>query len=690
MTFYELNFERFFMMFRLLFIPLFIFSLTNTKAQNWTKIDTVFAPSGVTVQSFSAPVFGDLDADGDFDLVLGNIELEIEYFENTGNSVQPKFKKDETMFTSIYAGGYQFTNSDYPFLVDLDADNDLDLIIGGYNGLKYYENVGDSTNPEWQFDSLFTDVNEEIGSDPRPAFADLDDDGDFDLVIGIGESLLGGPTAGISMGFENTGTAQEPAFTRDDNLVTGIPDVGLNAYPAFADLNADGDFDLLIGRDGAAVYYYENTGSPSAPVWTRNFTLFNVVETTNYWKDPTFCDLDGDSDFDLIYGTDDGDLYFYENIGTANSPQFQYNSSYFKVIKADGFSTVSFTDYDNDGDQDLLSGSILGKLLYAQNNGTPSVPSFTETSTSFTNISPGFRSAAVFVDIDEDGDWDIVSGYSAGTLILYENNNGTFSTNTTMFSNVSVSYGSMPALADIDGDGDLDLLVGSDDANTSKFYLNDGNNTFTLNTTLLAGVSFPSGSSPAFADIDNDGDCDLFIGRLFGSINFYENTGTSTEPSWQLNNDLLEGIEVKQNAHPGFADLDYDGRLDMIIGEYDGNFTFYKNNFAPTSVEDESKIVEGYNLLQNYPNPFNPSTVIGYRLPLSGNVTIKVYDVLGKEIKTLVNEFKAAGSYQTEFNAESAAGGLASGIYFYKLEVNDPSVGSGQVFVITKKMILQK
>jgi hypothetical protein len=251
-----------------------------------------------------------------------------------------------------------------------------------------------------------------------------------------------------------------------------------------------------------------------------------------------------------------------------------------------------------------------------------------------------------------------------------------------MFSNVSVSYGSMPAFADIDGDGDLDLLVGSDDANTSKFYLNDWNNTFTLNTTLLAGVSFPSGSSPAFADIDNDGDYDLFIGRLFGSINFYENTGTSTEPSWQMNNDLLEGIEVKQNAHPGFADLDDDGRLDMIIGEYDGNFTFYKNNFAPTSVENKNEIVTGYKLFQNYPNPFNPITVIGYQLPVSGNVTIKVYDVLGKEIKTLVNEFKAAGSYKTEFNAESTAGGLASGIYFYKLEIND--------FVLTKKMILQK
>lgn len=516
-----------------LLLPLLIFLSLNINAQNWIKVDTVFAPSGVTVQNFSAPVFGDLDGDGDYDLVLGNINLEIEYFENIGTSAEPKFKKNENMFSSIYAGGYQFTNADYPFLIDLDADGYLDLIISGYNGLKYYINIGDSANPEWQFDSLFANVNLEIGTDAKPAFADLDDDGDFDLVVGIGESLFGGPTPGISMGFRNTGTAQEPMFVRDDNLVTGIPDVGLNAYPAFADLDNDGDFDLLIGRDGLTFFYYENTGSASSPVWTRNLTLFAGVETINYWKDPTFSDLDGDGDFDLIYGTANGDLYFYENIGTISNPQFQYNPTYFRIIKSNGFSIPSFADYDNDGDLDLLSGSTLGQLFYAQNNGTALLPDFMKTTSGFTNLNPGFRSAPVFVDIDGDGDYDIVSGRSAGTLILYINDNGTFTSNTTMFSNVSVSYGSIPAFADIDGDGDLDLLVGSDDSNSSKFYLNDGNNSFELNTTLLSGVNFPSGSSPAFVDIDNDGDYDLFIGRLFGSVNYYENTGTKFEPSWQ-------------------------------------------------------------------------------------------------------------------------------------------------------------
>jgi hypothetical protein len=80
----------------------------------------------------------------------------------------------------------------------------------------------------------------------------------------------------------------------------------------------------------------------------------------------------------------------------------------------------------------------------------------------------------------------------------------------------------------------------------------------------------------------------------------------------------------------------------------------------------------------NYPNPFNPTTVINYQLPVNGMVTLKIYDVLGKEIATLVNENKSAGYYNVEFNAS----GLPSGIYIYRLNANN--------FTESKKMLLMK
>lgn len=98
-----------------------------------------------------------------------------------------------------------------------------------------------------------------------------------------------------------------------------------------------------------------------------------------------------------------------------------------------------------------------------------------------------------------------------------------------------------------------------------------------------------------------------------------------------------------------------------------------------TSIEYEDlKIVAGHLLQQNYPNPFNPQTKISWQSPVASHQTLKVYDVLGNEVASLINEFKNAGSYEVDFNASK----FSSGIYFYQLKAGD--------FVETKKMILMK
>jgi hypothetical protein len=105
-----------------------------------------------------------------------------------------------------------------------------------------------------------------------------------------------------------------------------------------------------------------------------------------------------------------------------------------------------------------------------------------------------------------------------------------------------------------------------------------------------------------------------------------------------------------------------------------------------TDVEYEEQLPTEFSLLQNYPNPFNPSTTIKYSIPSSEFVTLKVFDVLGKEVATLVNGEKPVGSYEVDF----IAAGLSSGMYFYKLQAGNPSTSSGQGFVETRKMLLLK
>ncbi len=97
-------------------------------------------------------------------------------------------------------------------------------------------------------------------------------------------------------------------------------------------------------------------------------------------------------------------------------------------------------------------------------------------------------------------------------------------------------------------------------------------------------------------------------------------------------------------------------------------------------------VVKDYGLAQNYPNPFNPSTMIKYQLPVSGHVTLKVYDVLGKEVATLINRKQDVGYYEVEFDGS----GLASGMYIYKIDVQSADPSNHKNFSKVKKMLMIK
>jgi hypothetical protein len=141
-------------------------------------------------------------------------------------------------------------------------------------------------------------------------------------------------------------------------------------------------------------------------------------------------------------------------------------------------------------------------------------------------------------------------------------------------------------------------------------------------------------------------------------IGFVEGSGTTTEPQnyWFEDDNISHG--------------NYSYRLKQI--DLDGSSSYSK------IIEVDIATLNTFSLEQNYPNPFNPSTVIGYRLPVNSDVTLKVFDLLGREVATLVDEFKPAGKYEVEFNGKD----LSSGIYFYTIQAGS--------FTKTEKMILLK
>ncbi|MGA9295663.1 MAG: carboxypeptidase regulatory-like domain-containing protein [Ignavibacteriaceae bacterium] len=131
------------------------------------------------------------------------------------------------------------------------------------------------------------------------------------------------------------------------------------------------------------------------------------------------------------------------------------------------------------------------------------------------------------------------------------------------------------------------------------------------------------------------------------------------------------------DGNPASVSLDYSSN-------YSGNASFTMNSEEVTAVNKNTEL-NSFKLYQNYPNPFNPSTTINFVVPYQARVTLKVFNVLGSEVATLVNGEKPAGSYNVNFNA----GSLASGVYFYQLKAA-PSGGQAGNFVAVKKLMLIK
>lgn len=167
-----------------------------------------------------------------------------------------------------------------------------------------------------------------------------------------------------------------------------------------------------------------------------------------------------------------------------------------------------------------------------------------------------------------------------------------------------------------------------------------------------------------------------FIPGTWGTYVFAAQGGSNYTPD---NGNSYIPIDSDGHYHIDFASA--------LAGWTDGSTAGYIYKWVGTfvSMEDDNFFITEYKLEQNYPNPFNPSTVISYQLPVSGNVTLKVYDLLGNRVATLIDEYKTVGKYEIEFNSHSGLSGikeLPSGVYFYQLKAGE--------FVQTKKMLLIK
>ncbi|MFK7750226.1 MAG: T9SS type A sorting domain-containing protein [Kordia sp.] len=269
-----------------------------------------------------------------------------------------------------------------PVLVDMDGDGDMDMVTGSQSSLGklyYFENTGTSTAPNWVATALPT--LDAVGYAPggnnetKCDFVDMDNDGDFDLLLGSKVNATGANTDDLHY-YENTGTATVPNFVAA--TIPGIANQNMANFPSIGlvDIDNDEDFDLVcVSND--SVSYMQNTGTKFAPVFERKYNLENPWDldagTGSFQRNwphgdvlittTTLVDIGNDGDLDMCLGRDDGTFRWIENIGNAAAPDyddFAYQSFPGDLATFDmgQFATITMGDVNGDGVMDAVVGGF--------------------------------------------------------------------------------------------------------------------------------------------------------------------------------------------------------------------------------------------------------------------------------------------------------------------------------------------
>ncbi len=531
--------------------------------------------------NWTHPAPADLDADGDADLLVGAEPGRLVLYRNEGTATAPHWQYETDQFAGISVPGWA-----YPALVDVTADGAPDLFVGTGDGrVLIYHNQGTPQLPAWP---ASPDTTLAVAENAAPALDDLDNDGDLDLVIGH--------VGGTLDFYRNTGTTSAPAWTHQTGGYGGISEAGEGLQPAFVNLDGDGDLDLLIGLCGQVVWY-ERGGPVNNPTWTRHAADPIGFGGGSCGVSPGAGDWSGDGDPDLVTGEHWGGLRFFENQGTWAEQGFEF------PFELAGDSAPALADWDDDGDLDLLVGQVHGQVLQYTNVGTATAPDWRPDgellALPWTDHPHAFPTLA---DVDGDGDPDLFvgeggwAGPGAGGNIHFYQNDGTASAPdwhlvTDHWLGLDVGGWSTPVFANLDGDGDLDLFIG-DEAGTLTYVENTGTPTapaWAAPVQPYAGLHLGEYTAPAFLDVDEDGDLDLLVGQGDGSLAYVRNTGSSSTPAWELVTTRYPGIHTGSHATPAATGttpfIDNDGDADLLLGDGDGGLNLYRYDGPGTPPE---------------------------------------------------------------------------------------------------------
>ena len=491
-------------------------NVNNNELLSFELVGTILTnrgsgPTNLYVSSVDIPHIGDLDFDGDLDIltfsIIGN---NVEWHKN--NSIEDFGDCDSLNFTleDDCWGDFSenFANNSVTLndcsqkkqafteqakhsgstvtALDLNADSFYELLLGDvtFDNIVMLENSAPNTEAlmaaqDVNFPSYNTSV--ELTKFPATYFIDLNNDQQKDLIVTPNGN-------NVSQNFENIWFYENISANEEVNLnlvqknvlIDEMIEVGSGAHPVFFDYNSDGLMDLIVANYGyyqeggnfnSQLALFKNSGTPEEPSFEWITDDFSGLGALNFENNiiPTFGDLDNDGDLDMIVGDLNGNIHLLKNIpNTSNEAEFFINTIEYFDIDVGSFASPFLVDIDRDEDLDLIIGSRQGAISYYENQGDLNDANFILTNDTIGNIDltdPIYNTAYTTpCVVDSENGFELFVGTEKGTLYHYntidDNLNGSFEIVSDYVQLFSKSIKTAPAIYDLNNDGWNDMLIG--------------------------------------------------------------------------------------------------------------------------------------------------------------------------------------------------------------------------------------
>jgi len=642
--------------------------------------------------------------------------------------------------------------------IDYNGDGKKDIFTYTTGGIKVYRNVSDTeirfqqvTFPYLR--SLYGNIetNLLVTSVDYPAIVDMDGDGDLDILTfwGLGTFLEMHTNKSVEL-YGNRDSLvyiktdycwgrfaesdESNAITLDTCLnlknIRSVFDEPLRHTGStllMLDMTGNGLKDLILGDvDYPGLFLLINEGNQEAALITSVDTLFpesNYPVRLFSFPVASFVDINNNGINDLVVSPFDPSLqrskhhesiWLYRNTGSNELPAFEFEREdlfQHRMIDLGAGAMPVLCDLDGDGLKDLIIGNFgyndtcfydsfynlkcyyTSKLALFKNTGSYNNPVFTLITDDFAGLSALDLKAIypAFADLDGDGTPEMLIGNQSGNLMLFKassRNNGfaDYQLIDANFQNIQVSSYSAPQLIDLDGDGLIDLVIGQQNGKIS-YYRNQGSATealFVKITDELGGVnvtdpmlSYTGHSIPHFFR-DAHNRLSLFVGSESGRIFYYRDIDNNLEGAFTLAEERLLLINEGIRTAPAVAFLTGSEFPDMVVGNYSGGLSFYKGS-EPKPIGVKPPAIDQQSWLRIYPNPASDFVNIEFEKYVPTSIRLRVYDFTGRLVH-----------YGDLISAQSIpipVSNFTSGIHLFMLEYKKPD---GNIKMVTRKVMVNR